>query len=75
MRTSVLYVSERLTIPIFANFNRLCKTKRERLKHFNILRESLENLLKESYSPYETKPLENEYSANTALDFALEYPS
>ncbi|GGK37961.1 MULTISPECIES: tyrosine-type recombinase/integrase [Flavobacteriaceae] len=58
--------------PIFANFNRLHKSKRERLKNFNILRESLESLLKDGYSPYETKPIENEFSANSALDFALE---
>jgi integrase len=58
--------------PIFAKFNSLCKTKRERLKHFNILRETLESFLKDGYSPYETKPTENEYSANTTLDFALE---
>jgi len=57
--------------PIFANFNRLHKTKKERLKNFTILRESLENLLKEGYSPYENEPIENEYSANSALDFAL----
>jgi len=58
--------------PIFANFNRLFKTKKERLKNFNILRESLENLLKKGYSPYENKSLENEYSASSALDFSLE---
>lgn len=58
--------------PIYANFNRLHKTKRERLKSFKILREVLEDLLKEGYSPYETKNIENEYSANSALDFALE---
>jgi integrase len=58
--------------PIFANFNRLHKSKRERLKHFNILRESLENLLKDGYSPYEKEAIENEYSANSALDFALD---
>jgi len=58
--------------PIFAKFNSLHKTKKERLKNFNILRETLENLLKEGYSPYETEPIENAYSANSALDFALE---
>ncbi len=58
--------------PIFANFNRLYKTKIERLKYFNILRETLENLLKNGYSPYKNEPKENEYSANSALDFALE---
>ncbi len=57
---------------IFAKFNSLYKTKKERLKHFNILRESLESLLKEGYSPYEKEAIENEYSANSALDFALE---
>jgi len=58
--------------PIFANFNRQHKTKRERLKSFKILRESLENLLKDGYSPYENETIENEYSTNSALDFALE---
>jgi integrase len=58
--------------PIFANFNRLFKTKKERLKNFNILRDSLENLLNEGFSPYENKPLENEYSASSALNYALE---
>jgi hypothetical protein len=58
--------------PIFANFNRLHKTKRERLKSFKILRDSLENLLKDDYSPYVNEAIENEYSANSALDFALE---
>lgn len=58
--------------PIFANFNRQHKTKKDRLKYFNILREILENLLKDGYSPYENEPIENEYSANSALDFALE---
>lgn len=37
--------------PIFANFNRLHKTKKDRLKSFRILRETLEDLLKEGYSP------------------------
>jgi len=57
--------------PIFAKFNSLCKTKKERLEKFNILRETLENLLKDGYSPYENEAIENEYSANSALDFAL----
>ena len=58
--------------PIFAKFNKRYKTKRERLKNFNILRETLENLLKEGYSPYKNELIENEYSANSALDYALE---
>ncbi len=58
--------------PIFANFNRLCKTKKERLTSFKILRDTLEQLLKEGYSPYENEIIENEYSANSAFDFALE---
>ena len=41
--------------PIFANFNRLHKTKKERLKIFKILRETLEHLLKDGYSPYENQ--------------------
>lgn len=59
--------------PITANFNRLYKTKKERLKHFKLLRESLEELLKEGHSPYETEVVKNEYSANSVLDFALEH--
>ncbi|HCE54388.1 MAG TPA: integrase [Lutibacter sp.] len=58
--------------PIFAKFNSLYKTKKERLTNFNILRETLENFLKDGYSPYKNEPIENEYSASSALDFALE---
>jgi integrase len=58
--------------PIYANFNNLHKTKRDRLRSFKILRNSLEHLLKEGYSPYENETIEDEYSASSALDFALE---
>jgi len=58
--------------PVFANFNHLHRSKKERLKHFNILRGSLESLLKDGHSPYENEPIKNEYSANSALDFSLE---
>jgi len=58
--------------PIFANLNRLYSTKRERLKAFKILRETLEYLLKEGYSPYEDNEQTEEYSASSALEFALD---
>ena len=57
---------------ICANFNRLHKTKKERLKSFKILRETLEHLLKDGYSPYENQVIENEFSANSSLEFALD---
>lgn len=57
--------------PIFAEFNRLYKTKQERLKNFEVLRNTLEELLKQGYSPYKDKDSADDFSANSALEYAL----
>jgi integrase len=57
---------------IKANINRDFKTKRDRLKYINILRNTVEEVLKEGYSPYASNVIENEYSVKSALEYALE---
>lgn len=57
--------------PIVANFNRLYKTKQERLKNFEVLRNTLEELLKQGYSPYKDTDSADDFSANSALEYAL----
>ena len=56
--------------PITLSINRNYKTKKERMKHLRMVREILENLLKEGMSPYHyDKP--NYYSCEACLDYAL----
>jgi len=56
---------------ITANINRDYKTKRDRLKFIRILRDTVEELLKDGYSPYSDNTIIDEYSAKSALEFAL----
>ncbi len=57
---------------ITANINRDYKTKRERLKYIRILRDTVESVLNEGYSPYTNNSILHEYSAKSALVYALE---
>jgi len=58
--------------PIYFNINRDYPDFDERLKHFKIVRNSVERLLKDGHSPYESENNTNEYSVINALDYALE---
>lgn len=58
--------------PIYYNVNRSFKTKRERLKFLNVLRDEVEELLKSGYSPYVKEGSEQMSTAEAMLDFALE---
>ncbi|AKA34569.1 hypothetical protein [Flagellimonas lutaonensis] len=56
---------------ITMKFNRKYKTKKERLMHFELVREALHEALKHGYSPYNSNfKAENKYSVEEALDFA-----
>ncbi|MEM1001854.1 MAG: site-specific integrase [Bacteroidota bacterium] len=56
---------------ITMKFNRKYKTKKERLIHFELVREALHEALKHGYSPYNSNfKAENKYSVEAALDFA-----
>ena len=57
---------------IKANINRDYKTKRERFKYIRVLRDTVEEVLEEGYSPYASNEIVNEYSAKSALEYALE---
>ena len=52
--------------------NRLHKTKKDRLLHFEHLKKAMEQMLKEGYNPYESTRKEALYSASSLLDFALD---
>ena len=56
---------------ITMKFNRRYKDKKERLMHFELVREALHDALKNGYSPYNSNfKAENKYSVEAALDFA-----
>lgn len=57
---------------ITANVNRDYSNKRDRLKHIRILREAVEAVLKEGYSPYTSNEIIDEFSAKSALEHVLE---
>lgn len=56
---------------IYKNLNRLFRNYDDRLKHFRILRDRLENLLDQGFSPYENNANESVYSVESAVRFAL----
>jgi integrase len=56
--------------PLTFKINQRYKTKEERMLHLKALRDSLENLLKRGYSPYEEKENNNNNFEN-AFNFAL----
>lgn len=59
--------------PVYANINRDYKTKRDRLKHLKLLRDTIKRLLKNGFSPYHDNKLEDPtYTAKSALNFVLE---
>lgn len=56
---------------ITMKFNRKYKGKKERLMHFELVREALHEALKNGYSPYNSNfRAENKYTVGAALDFA-----
>lgn len=58
---------------IYYRLNQEFKTFDERYKHFHILRNIVENLLKKGFSPYQNNEEENtKYSVFSALDYVLE---
>ncbi len=59
--------------PIYLDINSTFKTKKERLNAIKILRNEVEKLLKEGYSPYDTpnEVAPPEYSAESCLLYAL----
>ncbi len=56
--------------PIYYNINRNYKTKTERLKAIKQLRNNIESLLKDGWTPYALES-EARYTAKAALNFAL----
>ncbi|MDM8159030.1 tyrosine-type recombinase/integrase [Labilibaculum sp. K2S] len=58
--------------PIYFNVNQDYKDFDERLKFLKMVRNSIEKLLKDGFSPYETGETASEHTALSALDFALE---
>ncbi|MFV0565771.1 MAG: tyrosine-type recombinase/integrase [Flavobacteriaceae bacterium] len=56
---------------IYFNINREYSDFDDRYKHINIIRNRVENLLKNGFSPYEGELTTNLYTAESALDFAL----
>ena len=57
--------------PIYLDANKRFKTLNDRLKAFNILRNQVEKLLKEGYSPYAKTQIHEVYTAKSVLDYAL----
>ncbi len=58
---------------ISLKINRLYKTKEDRLLHLSNLRLAVQELLEKGYLPYNKKIIENnDYTIETALNFALE---
>lgn len=60
--------------PIYLKVNQNYKTKKERLLHFELIREALHEMLKNGYSPYLDSGSEQlvAYTSESALDFAFE---
>jgi len=58
--------------PIYLRINLKFKTKAERLHHFRLVRETVHEMLKDGYSPYEgnSNLISLDYTAESALDFA-----
>ena len=59
--------------PVTFKVNQRYKTKRERMFHLELIRETLSEMLKNGYSPYEndTDSGGSSYTVDAALDFAL----
>lgn len=57
---------------IYYKINQVCKEFDERYKAFHRLRNIIEKLLKDGFSPYEGEITEDKYTASSALDYALE---
>lgn len=57
---------------IYYKINQEYKEFDERYKHFHRLRNVVEKLLKEGFSPYEGEEEESKYTCFSALDYALE---
>jgi len=58
--------------PTYFNVNKDHKDFDERLKVLKMVRNSIEKLLKDGFSPYETETTKDEHSVFNALDYALE---
>ena len=57
--------------PIFKNINRNFKNFDDKVKHIKILRDSVESILKNGFSPYAQKKISRNYSSASALTYAL----
>jgi len=57
--------------PIYFNVNRDYPNFDDRLKFIKTIRNSIENLLKDGFSPYETETNKDEHNVFNALDYAL----
>lgn len=58
--------------PVTMEINRKFKTKADRIKHLKILKQVIQDALKQGFSPYESNIEELQYSASTAINAALE---
>jgi len=56
---------------IYSDINRRFKTKRERLREFNLLRNAVEQALKDGFSPYEDKTDTSYITIRNAFEYAL----
>lgn len=58
--------------PIYLKINQKYKTKEDRLHHFKLVKETLHEMLKDGYSPYQENSslISLDYTAESALDFA-----
>jgi integrase len=56
--------------PIYLKINQKYKTKKERLLHFNFLREALSEMLRNNHNPYESESIEIEFQAGSCIDYA-----
>ncbi len=57
--------------PISFDVNRKFKTRKERMYHLRIIRDIINDFLKEGHSPQKIKLVTSEYSAGACLDYAL----
>ncbi len=57
--------------PIYMNVNRDFKTKKDRLKHLQIIRNQVHKLLERGLSPYEVEPETEQYTTESVLLEAL----
>ena len=58
--------------PIYFKVNQKCKTKKERLKHLIVIRNSLTKLLKNNHNPYEAEKINVKFQIGSSIDYALE---